>query len=95
MYARKRVYALCTAIPFAFAIVTVFAAGAQSILMWWNKPETNATDIFLMKLACVLASIMLGLSAIIAVDAVRRWYTLLNGAAKQPAVAPAVSASES
>ncbi len=94
MYAAKRVYALCTAIPFVFAVVTVFTAGVQSIAMWWNKPETNPTDLFLAKLACVVASIMLGLSAIIVIDAVRRWYALLNGAVPEPASAPAVSPSE-
>jgi carbon starvation protein len=93
-YAKKRVYALCTAIPLVFAVVTVFTAGVQSIQMWWEKPGTTSTEIFLTKLACVLASIMLFLSAIIVVDAVRRWYALLNGVSASPAVAPVVSPSD-
>jgi carbon starvation protein len=91
-YAKKRVYALCTAIPLAFAVVTVFTAGVQSIQMWWQKPGTNSTEIFLTKLACALASIMLLLSAVIVIDAMRRWYVMLaNGtkAAVPTAVAPA------
>ena len=94
LYAKKRVYALCTAIPLVFAVVTVFTAGVQSIQMWWEKPGTTSTEIFLTKLACVLASIMLFLSAIIVIDAVRRWYGLLNGVAASPAVAPAVNPSD-
>jgi carbon starvation protein len=91
-YARKRVYALCTAIPLVFAVVTVFTAGVQSIQMWWQKPGTNSTEIFLTKLACALASIMLLLSAVIVIDALRRWCVMLANGTKSPipsAVAPA------
>jgi carbon starvation protein len=93
-YAKKRVYALCTAIPLVFAVVTVFTAGVQSIQMWWEKPGTTSTEIFLTKLACALASVMLFLSAIIVIDAARRWYVILNGVAASPAVAPAVNPSD-
>jgi carbon starvation protein len=80
-HAPKRIYALCTAVPLAFAVVTVFTAGVQSIVMWWSKPGTTPTEIFLTKLACALAAIMLALTVVIAADAVRSWYRLLNGGA--------------
>ena len=76
-YAPKRIYALCTAIPLAFAMVTTFTAGVQSIQMWWQKPESDPTQIFLVKLACVLAAIMLSLTVVITLDTVRRCYVLL------------------
>jgi len=83
MHAPKRIYALCTLLPLLFAVVTVFTAGVQSINMWWHKPETSPLDLFLTRLASALAAIMLLLSAVIVIDAGRRWYTLLNGRAKQ------------
>jgi carbon starvation protein len=80
--APKRIYALCTAIPLLFVVVTVFTAGVQSVGMWWATPETDPTKLFLTKLACALAGIMLTLSAIIVVDTVRSIYGVLYG---QPA----------
>jgi carbon starvation protein len=80
LHAPKRVYALCTGIPFVFAFVTTFTAGVESIQMWWQKPETDPTQIFLVRLACVLAGIMLTLTVIITLDTLRRWYTLLSTA---------------
>lgn len=93
-YGAKRVYALCTAIPLAFAVVTVFTAGVQSIQMWWEHPGTSPTDVFLTKLACVLASIMLFLSAVIVLDALRRWRVLLNGSAVKASSAPAAQPTD-
>jgi hypothetical protein len=43
-----------------------------------------------MKLACVLASIMLALSVVIVLDAFRRWYGLLNSG-RQEAAEPSLS----
>jgi len=82
-HAARRVYALCTAVPLAFVIVTVFTAGIESIQRWLEElhlPETTAAQAFSLKLNCTLAGIMLALSAAIALDAGRRWYVLLaNG----------------
>lgn len=79
-HAPKRSYALCTGIPFAFVLVTVMTAGVQSVLGWWNRiPGAPANEVFSLQLMSVLASIMLGLTVVIAVDAVRRWFVLLNG----------------
>ncbi|MGO9107810.1 MAG: carbon starvation protein A [Thermoguttaceae bacterium] len=37
LHSPKRVYALCTAIPFVFVVASVFAAGILSIGMWWQE----------------------------------------------------------
>jgi len=80
LYSPKRIYALCTAIPLAFAVVTVFTAGVQSIQMWWSSlaKMQSAGEIFLVKLACVLAVIMLLLSSVIVLDGIRRWFVILR-----------------
>jgi carbon starvation protein len=82
-YAPKRIYALCTAVPLGLVIVTVFAAGVQSIHLWWHKPDSNPVTLFLLKLACCLGAIMLLLTAIIAADALRVWRNILFGSQKQ------------
>lgn len=93
LYAPKRIYALCTAIPLVFAVVTVFTASVQSIQMWWAALAKTSTpgEVFLVKLACVLAAVMLLLSAVIVLDALRRWYSIL----RQPNVQVEVSPSPS
>ena len=88
-HAPKRVYALCTAIPFVGIIITVFTAGIMNIQMWWAQTATvDPNQVFLLKLMCVLAGIMLGLTAVIALDAARKWWSILASGPK-PAVAPA------
>ena len=86
--AAKRVYALCTAIPLLYAVVTVFTAGVQSIQTWWAQTGLSPQDRFLMRLACLLAAVMLVLSAIVLVDSVRSWHRLLNGRAAKPLPSP-------
>ena len=95
LHAPKRVYALCTAIPFAFVVASVFAAGILSIGMWWQEvgslkaqlagleplaegAEGLRLQIFSVELACVMAAAMLALSAVVVVDALRRWYQVLR-----------------
>ena len=81
----KRRYALCTAIPFAFVLVTVFTAGVQSVQGWWaelSQPGITASHAFYVKLMCVLASTMLVLTAVITVDGIRCWYATLRGPAR-------------
>src|SRR5262245_64656005 len=55
-HATKRVYALCTGIPFAFVLITVFTAGIMSIQSWWAEaakaPESQQ---FMLRLMCCLA----------------------------------------
>jgi carbon starvation protein len=83
--ASKRIYALCTAVPLAFVIVTVFTAGIESILLWLQELALNSKtsqEIFSLKLNITLAGTMLLLSGIIAVDACRRWFLLLTRANK-------------
>jgi carbon starvation protein len=78
-HAPKRKYAICTFVPFVFALVTTFVAGILSIRMWWQATETDPTKWFLLKLACVLAVILLALTSVITVESVRRWIGILNG----------------
>jgi carbon starvation protein len=91
----KRTYALCTGIPLVFVVATVFTAGVLSIGMWWDAAATmTGSEAFMARLAAVLAAIMLTLTAIILVDAVRKWYGILVSE-PQAAVRPApVQATE-
>jgi carbon starvation protein len=92
LYAPKRIYALCTFLPFAFTLVTTFTAGVLSIQMWWRTEESDPTKRFLLLLACALAAILLALTAIITVDSVRRWLGILAGA-KTPGKAAGTEAA--
>jgi carbon starvation protein len=87
LHASKRRYALCTGIPFVFILITIVTASVMSIHGWWvhDIPAAelaNAMDkVFLLKLLCVLASTMLGLTILITADAARRWVEILSGPA--------------
>ncbi len=82
-HAPKRKYALCTGIPFVVVIITVFTAGVLNIQNWWAQTATAPPDqVFLLKLMCVLAGIMLALTAVIALDAARKWWSILSGGLK-------------
>jgi len=95
--APKRIYALCTAVPWAFTFVTVFAAGIQSIQNWWGQiSAANVTpaQVFSLKLTCGLAAAMLALTLLITADAVWRWYQILfNGKSAVAATAAAAGGS--
>ena len=83
-HAPKKIYALCTGIPLIFVVATVFAAGVQSVHGWWREttlPELDAGQVFYIKLMCLLASVMLVLSAAIIADSIRCWYQMLSTAA--------------
>ena len=87
-HAPKKIYALCTAIPFAGVLVTISTASVQCIRMWWGQiPSAPPDQVFQIKLMIVLGSIMLILTAIITADAVRRWVGILLGK-PTPVVAP-------
>ena len=86
-HAPKRRYALCTGIPFAFILVTVLTAGVQSVQGWWQKiPSVPAKEQFSLQLMCWLASIMLVLTVVIALDALRKWWSILRGPDDEVAV---------
>ena len=87
-HAPKRVHALCTGIPFAFVVVTVLTAGVQSVLGWWRKiPSAAPAEQLSLQLMCWLASIMLVLTCVIVIDAMRKWKSILS--------TPAISTSPS
>jgi carbon starvation protein len=74
----RRRYALCTGVPLAFIFVTVMTAGVQNVLTWWQAARKGGQDAFLLGLAAVLGGIMLTLTVVIALDALRRWKTLIG-----------------
>jgi carbon starvation protein len=67
--ATKKVYALITATPCAFMVLTTFAAGFMNIKLYLAKG---------MMLNTVLSIVIIALVAIIIVDNVRVWITLLK-----------------
>ncbi len=88
-HAPKRIYALCTGLPLAFVVVTVFFAGVLRIQAWWAdlaSPALDPAKAFSLKLMCFLASVMLVLTTLIVLDALRRWYAILSAVA-QPQLA--------
>lgn len=77
-HAPKRSYALCTGVPFVFVVITVMTAGVQSVLGWCRKiPSEPPSEQFSLELMCWLASIMLVLTCVIVVDAMRKWKSIL------------------
>jgi len=74
------VYALCTALPFVFVIVTTYWASFLNIAAWWDeqKQESEPNKVFLLKLVCVLSVIMLVLMTLLVADALRRWAQILR-----------------
>jgi carbon starvation protein len=96
-HAPKRVYALCTGIPFVVVAVTVFTAGIESLQLWWGRlslPGLADADVFSYRLMCALVCVILLLGALIVIETVRRWCVLLaHGAARaEPQPAPGKSA---
>ena len=96
LHARKRVYALCTFLPFVFVLITTFTAGILKIQECWaNIPKAStAQDAFSLRLMCVLATLILIMAAGIAALAVRRWLGILatpapSAGEPMPAVEPA------
>jgi carbon starvation protein len=86
-HAPKRIYALTTAIPLSLVLVTVFTAGVERIGFWWNaageaRLKLSQDLLTWVKtpelLNCLLAGIMLLLSAVIVLGALRRWAQMLG-----------------
>ena len=79
-YAPKRRYALCTAIPFVFLLVTVLVAGVESVHQWWGQIATApAGQVLMLRLTCALATIMQVLTVVIALDTLRTCTGLIRG----------------
>jgi len=90
-HAPKRSHALCTGIPFVFVVVTVLTAGVESVLGWWRQiPSAEPAEQFSLQLMCWLASIMLALTCVIVLDAIRKWRSILASPTAS-ATAPAVT----
>src|SRR5262249_31404753 len=95
LHAPKRRYALCTGIPFVFILFTVMTAGVMSVHGWWvnDIPAAPLEKVLLLKIVCVLASAMLGLTVVITIDAVRRWISILAGPVRAPGASKVPSPS--
>jgi carbon starvation protein len=100
-HAPKRIYALTTAIPLALVVVTVFTAGIESIGIWWKAAgdaglKLTTDPLAIVKspdlLSCLLAGIMLLLSASIVLGALRRWAVMLYGEQERSAISDQLSA---
>jgi carbon starvation protein len=90
-HAPKRRYALCTGIPFVFVIVTVLTAGVQSVQGWWRKiPAAAPAEQISLQIMCWLASIMLALTVVIALDAMRKWKSILESPTPVARPAPVI-----
>ena len=77
-HAPKRSYALCAAIPFVFVVITVMTAGVESVLSWWQKiPSSAPAEQLSLEILCSLATIMLALTCVIVLDAMRKWKSIL------------------
>ena len=88
VYTSKRRYALLTGIPLVFVLATVLTAGVRRVGEWWAAATAAGAapdKVFLLKLAAVLGSIMLALTIVIAVDAVRKWVSVLRSPRPKPA----------
>ena len=61
-------------------------AGVQSLIGWWNAAplQEKPLDVFLLRLAAVLAAIMVTLTGVISIDAVRKWWVTLRAPATAP-----------
>ena len=77
-HAPKRSYALCTGVPFVLVVITVLTAGVQSVLGWWRQiPSAPPSEQISLQLICWLSSIMLVLTCVIVLDAMRKWKSIL------------------
>jgi len=78
-HAPKRIYALCTGVPFAAVIVTVTTASVQSIIGWWSQAATTTEpgQHLQLRLMAILGAIMVALTCVIVIDALRKWYSIL------------------
>jgi carbon starvation protein len=93
-YSPKRIYALCTGIPFVLVAVTVFTAGIESIWLWWQRQAAaglSPADVFSYRLMCGLVSAILLLGALIVAETVRRWIVIVSTPA-QPQPEPELAA---
>jgi carbon starvation protein len=77
-HAPKRSYALCTGVPFVLVVITVLTAGVQSVWGWWRQiPSAPPSEQLSLQLICWLSSIMLVLTCVIVLDAMRKWKRIL------------------
>lgn len=85
-HAPKRIYALCTGIPFVFVLATTLLAGSGRIGEWMERlgplrASGRGQDVFMTQLLITLACVMLGLTVVIATAACAKWWSILRSPA--------------
>ncbi len=90
-HAKRRIYALTTAIPCAFMMATTFTAGVGRLFEWQDKiPKLRVSapkEVLPQQILVVMTVVMLGLTVVIVFEALRRWRAILSTPA-QPGAAP-------
>ena len=84
--AQRKVYALCTGVPLVFVVFTVFTASIASIEGWVKEARTpgiSSSLAFSTNLMCVMASIMVFLTALVVLDTGRRSWKLVRQAPRR------------
>lgn len=96
LHTRRRLYALCTALPFVFVVVTTYWASILSIGGWWAEQavELDSNKVFMLRLVCALSALMLVLVTVLLADALRRWVQILRGPARRDPAHTEASAPE-
>lgn len=86
VHSPRRIYALCAGIPWAFATVTIITGSIMSIGQWWSQiaTQTDTSQKIQLRLMCVLGSIMILLTVLITVDAIRKWILILSRPSHKP-----------
>jgi hypothetical protein len=74
-----------------FVIITVLTASVQSVQGWWQKiPAAPPAEQVSLQIMCWLASIMLALTVVIALDAMRKWKSILGTPAANTPSSPLI-----
>ncbi len=83
MNAPKRIYALCTAIPFVAVTAIVFTAGIESVSLWWQQladPAITDAAASSCRMMSAFVCVVLAVGAVIVFEIVRRCLVLVaNG----------------
>ena len=86
MNAPKRIYALCTAIPFVAVTAIVFTAGIESIFLWWRQlasPAITDSAASSYRMMCAFVCVVLAVGAVIVFEIVRRCLGILVNGVEQ------------
>ena len=86
VYSPKRIYALCTAIPFVVVTAIVFTAGFQSVSLWWQQlanPAITDSAASSCRMMSAFVCVVLAVGAVIVFEIVRRCLGILVNGVEQ------------